>query len=221
MTTISAMAQTAMTNQATTGVQSGMGQEFNSFIKLLTAQVRNQDPLSPMDSTQFVEQLATFSSLEQQVKSNASLTSIAAMLSQLNALTAGEWLGQDISFISSWIPLGAEPIEFSYIPPDGTEATTLTIRDADGNTVWSETLNPSKQRYSWNGRSTDGTTAPRDAMYEYVIESFRDGELLATGAPRVQTTANDIISEDGRLRIGTAAGLTVDLAQVRKESGYR
>ena len=47
------------------------GEEFTNFIKLLTAQVQNQDPLSPMDSTQFVDQLATFSSLEQQVQTNS------------------------------------------------------------------------------------------------------------------------------------------------------
>ena len=48
-------------------LQADIGEEFNSFIQLLTAQVRNQDPLAPLDSTQFVEQLATFSTLEQQV----------------------------------------------------------------------------------------------------------------------------------------------------------
>lgn len=215
MPTINPMAQTT-TNYATSGADSGMGQEFNSFIKLLTAQVRNQDPLSPMDSTQFVEQLATFSTLEQQVKANASLTSIATMLSQLNALAAGEWLGQDVSFTSGWIPLGEEPVEFTYIPPDGTDTMKLTIRDANGNTIRTETLDPSEPRYVWNGRTNDGTSAPRDAMYEYIIESFSGDELIAAGSPRVLTTVTDIISEEGRLRVGTSAGLTVDLAQVRK-----
>ena len=56
-----------------------IGKEFNSFIKLLIAQMRNQDPLAPIDSTQFVQQLATFSSLEQQVNSNTQLGSIDAV----------------------------------------------------------------------------------------------------------------------------------------------
>lgn len=54
--------------------------DFDAFLSLLTAQVRHQDPLAPLDSTQFVEQLATFSSLEQQVTTNDHLETIAAML---------------------------------------------------------------------------------------------------------------------------------------------
>jgi flagellar basal-body rod modification protein FlgD len=57
--------------------------QFNSFIQLLTAQVQNQDPLAPMDSTQFVDQLATFSALEQQVRTNQLLEGMSGMLSAL------------------------------------------------------------------------------------------------------------------------------------------
>lgn len=66
---------TATTTQET-------GEEFSTFLTLLTAQIRNQDPLAPLDSTQFVEQLATFSQLELQAKGNAVLEDIALMLAQ-------------------------------------------------------------------------------------------------------------------------------------------
>lgn len=72
--------------QQTSGLAT-TGDEFNNFLQLLTAQIRNQDPLEPLDSTQFVEQLATFSSLEQQVQSNSRLDTIAATLSDLYAAT--------------------------------------------------------------------------------------------------------------------------------------
>ncbi len=58
------------------------GEEFSTFLTLLTAQIKNQDPLAPLDSTQFVEQLATFSNLELQAKGNAVLEDIAFMLAQ-------------------------------------------------------------------------------------------------------------------------------------------
>jgi flagellar hook assembly protein FlgD len=58
------------------------GEEFNTFLTLLTAQIRNQDPLAPLDSTQFVEQLATFTNLELQANGNASLERIENMLAQ-------------------------------------------------------------------------------------------------------------------------------------------
>ena len=62
--------------------------DFDACLTLLTAQVRHQDPLAPLDSTQFVEQLATFSSLEQQVTANEHLETIAAMLANGHGQTA-------------------------------------------------------------------------------------------------------------------------------------
>lgn len=66
-------------------------EEFTTFLTLLTAQIRNQDPLAPLDSTQFVEQLATFSNLELQAQANETLESIAQILTQQNntASTSG------------------------------------------------------------------------------------------------------------------------------------
>lgn len=63
--------------------------DFNAFLSLLTAQVRHQDPLAPLDSTQFVEQLATFSALEQQVRTNEHLEAIGALIAS-GGLTEGE-----------------------------------------------------------------------------------------------------------------------------------
>lgn len=62
------------------------GEDFNTFLTLLTAQIKNQDPLAPLDSTQFVEQLATFSGLELTAKSNVSLSRIEVLLEQQIAL---------------------------------------------------------------------------------------------------------------------------------------
>ncbi len=66
----------------TTANATTAGEEFDTFLTLLTAQIRNQDPLAPLDSTQFVEQLATFSGLELQASGNAILENIANMLAQ-------------------------------------------------------------------------------------------------------------------------------------------
>ena len=61
---------------------SSVGEEFTTFLTLLTAQIENQDPLAPLDSTQFVQQLATFSGLELQAKANNFLEDISIMLAQ-------------------------------------------------------------------------------------------------------------------------------------------
>ena len=217
MTTVTNYTGTNTQNTAgTSSTNASMGSEYNSFIKLLTAQVRNQDPLSPMDSTQFVEQLATFSSLEQLVNSNTALSSIASMISNLNGLMASEWLGAEVSFASSWMPYTGSPASYTYEAPEGTTKSVLTVKDAEGNPVWTETLDPDKTAFSWNGQLTGGGLAGQDEMYEFVIDHYEGNTFKGTAVPNVVTTVTDIVSEGGTLRLGTASGLTVDLAQVRR-----
>lgn len=79
------------TDRVETDTSQSTGEEFSTFLTLLTAQIKNQDPLAPLDSTQFVEQLATFSNLELQAKGNQSLDLIAALLvRQIELLTPEE-----------------------------------------------------------------------------------------------------------------------------------
>lgn len=204
------------TNYSSTSTPEGIGKEFNNFIKLLTAQVRNQDPLSPMDSTQFVEQLATFSSLEQLVNSNSALGSIASMISNLNGLMAGEWLGRDVSFASSWMPYTGEPATFQHVAAENVTRSVLSIKNDKGETVWTETLDTGKTSFSWDGRLTGGGVATKDTMYEFVIDTYDGETFLATAVPNVLTRVTDVVSEGGILRVGTEAGLTVDMAKVRR-----
>lgn len=197
---------------------SGMGEEFNSFIQLLTAQVRNQDPLSPMDSTQFVEQLATFSTLEQQVRGNESLASIATMMSDLHAIIASEWLGQKVSIESSWLPYQGDPIEFTFDMPDEADKAVLTIRDSDGEVVWTETLDPDEESQVWSGQTQDGGEIPPDSLLQFSIDLYAGTEYGGSVAPRVITTVTNVGTEYGEMRLGTSAKLSSDIGGVRKIS---
>lgn len=66
----------------TSNASENASNEFDTFLQLLTAQIRNQDPLAPLDSTQFVEQLATFSQLELQASTNNKLDEITRLLAE-------------------------------------------------------------------------------------------------------------------------------------------
>lgn len=207
---------TGASNTTDSSPTAGMGEEFNSFIKLLTAQVRNQDPLSPMDSTQFVEQLATFSTLEQQVRGNESLESIATMMNDLHAIIASEWLGQTVSVESSWLPYQGDPVEFTFDVPDGIDKAVLTIRDTDGEVVWTQTLDPSDESQSWEGQTQDGSELPADSLLQFGIDLYRGAEYAGTVAPRIITTVTNVATEQGEMRIGTSAQVSSDIGGVRK-----
>lgn len=208
---------TSQTNNssASSGTTVNVGEQFSSFIQLLTAQIQNQDPLSPLDSTQFVDQLATFSSLEQQVNTNTSLQSIATMMSDMHAMLASQWLGQTVSVESSWVPFSSEAVDFMVDIPDGVDQAILTVRDTDGNTVWSESLDPDAESYTWDGTLSDGTQAPAN-IYQMGISLFQDGVNIGTVAPRIVTTVTDVASENGTMKVGTASNLTADIDKIQK-----
>jgi len=220
MTTVSGATttQTQSAAAAAASTQAETGTEYNSFIKLLVAQLRNQDPMQPLDSTQFVEQLATFSGLEQQVQSNSALSSIAAMMNDLTGLMAGQWLGETVSFEASQIPFMGDAITFKANVPEGTASSVLTIKDAAGQTVWTQTLDPGTKIHSWDGRTTSGARAPTGDLYQYSIDTYDANNVHQSKiSPRVISTVTSIASEGGSIVVNTAAGLSANLGSVQKE----
>nr|WP_321509236.1 flagellar hook capping FlgD N-terminal domain-containing protein [uncultured Hyphomonas sp.] len=195
-----------------------IGKEFNSFIKLLTAQIRNQDPLSPMDSTQFVDQLATFSTLEQQVASNTHLEGIASMIGGLHSsILAGQWLGETVAIDTSWAPYSGEGVDLVVDIPESTDETTLKVRDADGNEIWSKTLDPEASTYTWNGETSTGDQMAEDGVYQLEIQMYKDGELQRTTSPRLIGTVTGVtVDENGTLLLETSLNLTTEMANVEK-----
>nr|WP_321439784.1 flagellar hook capping FlgD N-terminal domain-containing protein [uncultured Hyphomonas sp.] len=195
-----------------------IGKEFNSFIKLLTAQIRNQDPLSPMDSTQFVDQLATFSTLEQQVASNTHLEGIASMIGGLHSsILAGQWLGETVAIDTSWAPYSGEGVDLVVDIPESTDETILKVRDADGNEIWSKTLDPEASTYTWNGETSTGDQMAEDGVYQLEIQMYKDGELQRTTSPRLIGTVTGVtVDETGTLLLETSLNLTTEMANVEK-----
>ena len=211
-------AQSAGTSATTASPTQQVGEEFTAFIRLLTAQVQNQDPLAPMDSTQFVEQLATFSTLEQQVRSNDSLDTISTMIGDLHSMLASDWLGQEVMVQSDWVPYAGETVKYALDAPENANGAVLTVQNAEGDVVWTETLDLDEATHTWNGETKSGITAASDELFKFNIDVYENGAHLGTLAPKVITKITDVANEDGTLRFGTASHLTADLSTVEKIS---
>ncbi len=214
--TASGQTQASAQSDTTTAPPQQFGEEYNSFLKLLTAQVRNQDPLSPLDSTQFVEQLATFSALEQQVKGNTSLESIASMIGDLHSMLASDWLGQTVAVESSWVPYSGETVQYKIDAPVEADEAILNIRNSAGETVWADQLDLEDETFSWDGETQSGIPATAQELFEFGIDLYSEGQYIGTVAPQVITTVTNVGNESGSLMLGTDSHLTTDLSKVRK-----
>ncbi|MEC7288846.1 MAG: flagellar hook capping FlgD N-terminal domain-containing protein [Pseudomonadota bacterium] len=221
MTEVNPAASTGTTtsNSGSSAINpTGIGEEFNQFLQLLTAQVQNQDPLSPLDSTQFVEQLATFSSLEQQVRTNSSLDSIASMIGDLHAIIANDWLGSEVAVASKHVAYEGEPVEFEVNPSLTHDKAVLTVLDSQGKAVWQEALDASAERHTWDGSVANQSAKAASGIYQFQLDLFKDGQPVAKTDAEFISKVTTLGNENGKLVLGTENYLTGDLATTRKIS---
>ncbi len=166
------------------GRGAALNSDFETFLKMLTVQMRNQDPLNPVESADFAVQLATFSSVEQQVRTNDLLGSLG---DRLGAVGMGQLLG--------WVGMTARaemPVIFDGAPVDMTVRTEpgatearLVVKDRLGAIVQTTAAPVQGGDIQWDGVGEDGQTLP-DGTYSIVVESY-GGETLLGTQPVIQT----------------------------------
>ncbi len=187
--------------------------DFQSFLMLLTAQLRNQDPLSPLDSTQFVEQLASFSAVEQQIETNSKLEALAERLSVSAIDEASQWIGRDVETTS-----GAAHFEgaaLSYLVPQGAPGTTteIVVSDLAGNVVYSEQGDNQRREFTWTGDNGEGGVAP-NGDYVVSINRYSEGELVEVAQPIAFTRVVQARFEENGVRLVLENGAVVSPSEI-------
>ena len=172
----SSTAYSNSTSQTTSSATSALSSDFTTFLKMLTVQMQNQDPLNPMDSTEYAMQLATFSGVEQQVKSNQLLESLAAQFSLVGMSQLAGWVGQEARAAADVWHTG-NPVTLAPNPVANADRAVLVVKDAEGNIVSREELPVSADLYQWLGGDAEGNPLP-EGRYSLTLESWRNGEVL-------------------------------------------
>jgi len=183
--------------------------DYQTFLNMLTVQMRNQDPLNPMNSTDFAVQLATFSGVEQQSYTNQLL---AAMMNQTGLSDLGSWVGMEAR-IYGGVWYEGESIELTPDPVLGSDEVTLIVRDSDGNIVDSRDLDPESLNYEWDGLDEDGEPLP-DGAYSFEIESKKDGEIVDTQPVAAYVPILEARYENGATMLVLPGDLWVDSSSV-------
>ena len=186
-----------------------IGADFNMFLKLLTTQMQNQDPLSPMDSTQYTQQLVQYSQVEQTVQQSSTLKDILASLANQTMAQAAGFIGKDAEFNSAVAGLGAKPASWTYAADVPVTSGTMAITNAAGTVVDTRTvsLNSRRGSYSWDGTLPDGTKAPAGA---YTLSMSAQNAAGAT----VPVTIHSVGTVGGINAINGGISLDVNGAQM-------
>lgn len=157
--------------------------DFQNFLQLLTAQLRNQDPLAPLDSTQFVEQLASFASVEQQIQTNEKLDALTTSLAGSQLEEAAPWIGKDVKVETSAARFTGEPLTFGA--PEtalGDVQREYVVMDAAGDTVFTAPISSGETSFTWDGKTSDGKVAP-EGDYKVAVNFIADGAVAETKSP--------------------------------------
>ena len=158
----------------------GLTSDFQTFLRMLTTQMQNQDPLNPIEASDYAVQLATFSNVEQSVKTNQLLEAMQQQFGIMSMSQLAGWVGQEARASGSVFVRG-EPITLSPNPAATADRVVLVVRDKDGQVVSREELPVSTDNFDWD--PVDATGEPlTSGLYDLSVESYYRDTLLVADA---------------------------------------
>lgn len=216
------------TTTSTTGSTSGLSQDFinsvnpknndaslmqateNRFLKLLTAQLKNQDPMNPLDNAQMTSQMAQISTVNGIEKLNATLEKMMSSSTEAQAMQAAAMLGHNVLVAGDGITVGESGQAFGGIQfPQSVDSAAITIKDSNGLVIRTINLGAQEagqQTFSWDGKN-DAGEAVAAGRYTFSVAA-------AQGGKSVTTTGLELAQVTGILR--DKSGILLELGQLGK-----
>ena len=212
-TTIATTPTSAATTGATTAQAAGttgsqqLAGNFDTFLQLLTTQLQNQDPLDPLDTNQFTQQLVEFASVQQQVDMNTNMQTMISLQQTSEATSAMQLLGANVTLGGGTAALSnatGSPATWNLSSPSPATGT-VTITNSTGQTVFTGqvSLNAGNQTYSWGGQGPNGITEP-DGNYTLSITATGANGQPVTVSSQVQgvVTAVNVNATPATVTVG-------------------
>lgn len=229
MTTISYVSTdtTVATNPSSTTSKDedndGISDEQEVFLSILLTQLENQNPLDPVDTTEFTNQLVAYSSLEQEMETNDNLESIISSMDDYNTLSAFSYIGMEVELDTSSSIMQDGETEWEYILEDDAEDVTIQIADSSGNVIASYDVEAGTAgTYSFTLANSDLSEGLDEGalLYLGVIATDEAGEEIGTdvisvvSVDSVETSDNEITLTAGKLKFSSN-----DVLSLRQSSG--
>ena len=187
--------------------------DFETFLQMLVTQAENQDPLNPIESSDYAAQLATFAAVEQQVLTNDLLQQMESQLSGSALTELSGWVGADV-LVAAPVMYDGQPIELAPTLATGATSGQLIVRNAAGTVVSREALAIPPGQVLWGGTSDTGTPLPA-GVYTFDVESAQDGRSIGTRlAPAYgQVVAAQADADGVTLTLASGASIPMDEIQ--------
>lgn len=199
--------------------RSTIADNFDTFLSILTTQLKNQNPLDPLDTNQFTAQLVQFTGVEQQLKTNEFLETL--MLSSQNTAKsdAVSYIGKEVTSSGRTGELtDANAVFWAYSAAANAANATVTIKDANGQTVYTETgpLNAGPGTFRWDGMGSDGNLKPNGVYTIDIQGKDANGQIVKISTASIGiVTAVDFTGDVPLLTVGSRRVAITDVTDVR------
>lgn len=202
MTNISA-ATAAQSQNPPSAATSSLTADFNMFLNLLTTQMQNQDPLDPMDTSEYTQQLVQYSQVEQSIQQTSTLKDILSSLSTQDMAQAANFLGKQGEFDSPIAGLSADtPAQWHWQADRSVQSVAATISDASGRIVETRTIPAGKAGdFAWDGSlATGGKAAP--GSYKLELKGLDANGTNVPVTVHSVGTVSEVATVEGTVQLG-------------------
>ena len=205
---------------------SGANLDKNAFMLLLVTQFKYQDPLNPMDDKEFVSQMAQFSSLEQLINLNTSMGSLTTATNNDQMINATSYIGKEVTVSGNSIGKVTDTTakttsitKFRYAPNDTVASGTITVRDADNNVIYTETVGPkaagTTYEFNWSGKDMSGAVAA-DGVYTVNLALLNANGEAVISDQVVDAKVTGVVNNNSTVYLGLDGGQLMELSKVRQ-----
>jgi len=187
------------------------------FLKLLMTQMKNQDPLNPLDNAQVTSQLAQLSTVDGINKLNTSMQALSGMFAESRSLQAASLVGKAIVAPGSQLQLGDSGGVGAAELAQPVDSLLVTVKDAAGNVLQKIDLGPQQAgviNFQWDGVRSDGGAAAA-GTYQFSLEATQGGKKAAVNPLAFATVISASLGGQGTV-LGTDSMGAVDLAKVKQ-----
>tara|TARA_R110002020_G_scaffold19053_4_gene66111 strand:+ start:1191 stop:1895 length:705 start_codon:yes stop_codon:yes gene_type:complete len=215
VSSVSGTGSTASTSTA----RAGIADNFDTFLSILTTQLKNQNPLDPLDTNQFTQQLVQFSGVEQQLKTNEFLETLMLAGQNTAKSDAVSYIGKEVTSSGKTGELtDSDAVFWAYSADANAPNASVTIKDANGQVVYSQTgpIDIGPGTFRWDGVGSDGNAKPNGVYTIDIKGKDANGKDVKISTASIGVvSAVDFTGDVPILTIGTRRVAITDVTDVR------
>ena len=214
-TTQNPAAATSSGTSSNSDAMSQLSGNFNTFLTLLTSQLKNQDPTSPMDSSTFTQQLVEYSQVEQQINTNTNLQTLITQGSTNLGTYATSYLGKAVSITNGNASLTNGSATWTYSLATTASSNTLTVTDSTGKVVYSGNgeTGSGVHQFNWNGQDLNGNQLNDGTYTLTVTPKAQDGSAI-TSSVASAGVVSEIDMTSGTPQLLLNGGMEIGLGDI-------